>query len=152
MKPVTESVSSISSNLRQHPSRDSSSCLISQFSISYLSSSSCILLLLTIFRYYSYSAAWVIENWIDLAMFCELCGLVFKDLLTLSPPELSDLSQLVHSAIVGPGKPLVAMNWAYSYLSIYHSWVSGLLSSLGHIFHCSVLTSNLAAVLARLTQ
>ena len=54
------------------------------------------------------------------AMFCEICGLVLKDLLILFPLELSDLPQHFCCAIVEPSKPLVVVNWAYSYLSVYY--------------------------------
>lgn len=49
----------------------------------------------------SYSAAGVIENWI----FCECCGLVFKDLLIL--PHLNCLVFLSTSVL--PWKPLMAV-------------------------------------------
>lgn len=97
------------------------------------------LLFLVHFAFYgwtSYSAARVIENWI----FGECCGLVFKDLLILSLLELSDLSQHIHFAM----KATHGRDRANSYLFIYDPWFSGLPTSLGHIFHCSVLTSNLA--------
>lgn len=41
---------------------------------------------------------------------CELHGLTFKGLLILSALELSDLSPHILSAVVGPGRPLVALN------------------------------------------
>ena len=117
------------------------SCLISLFSVSHTFhfASCCWTHHL---RYCAYSAAWVIENWID----CCLLPYGVKFLVSfsrpsLSPPlKLSDLSQHIPSATAG--RPLVAVKCTCSYLSVYFPWVSGLPSSpLGHVLHCSVLTS-----------
>lgn len=72
---------------------------------------------------------WKLNRSLFPAMLCELLCLVFKALLILSPLELSHLSQHIPSAIVRPGRPLVVVNWACSYLSMYLPWVSGLPSS-----------------------